>query len=199
MKLEEADIVRKLLHHRFRDEKGLLFVRPSDETYFGAEMDVSGISLFSQAQSQHFSMELYESRVASLQRFVALCVIFHEMGRKVQSFFHNYSFGLLGYKMNRTHSFLRIATTASPVSGDSISDQMEKLRIRASFQNAVHHISVWHWQRQQRLVRDLKKEHFSPSPVVTKKAVSSLFGSELAELPLYDAEDDEADGQVHVS
>lgn len=50
---------------------------------------------FMLASSQHFSQELYESRIASLQRFVAMIVMFHQMGRRVQNFFGHISFGLL--------------------------------------------------------------------------------------------------------
>ncbi|KAL3915701.1 MAG: hypothetical protein SGILL_005522, partial [Bacillariaceae sp.] len=74
MKLEGADVIRKLYHQTHRDDKGRLFVEPSTEEFFGATLYHAakpGISAFDQAHSQMFSMELYESRIASLQRFVA--------------------------------------------------------------------------------------------------------------------------------
>ena len=144
MSLQGSDVIRRLQHSGDRDSRGLLQVEASEEAYFGADLHEnapSGIPPFAQAQSQHFSMELYESRVASLQRFVALCVMFHQTGKKVQDFFPKYSFGLMGYKMERTHSIMRIATTASPISGDAVRDQMENLRLKARFQNAVHLIT----------------------------------------------------------
>ncbi|KAL3922859.1 MAG: hypothetical protein SGILL_001978 [Bacillariaceae sp.] len=164
MLLNDSEIIRKLQHAAHRDTKGLLQVLPSSEEYFGSELYTSskpGISAFAQAHGQHFSMELYESRIASLERFTALCVMFHQMGKTVQDFFPRYSCGLLGYKMNRTHSIMRIATTASPVSGDAVRDQMEHLRIKSTFENAVHKIgSFWH-ENQQKLLRDLKDLHMS--------------------------------------
>lgn len=162
MTLDGASVIRKLQHAANRDERGILQVQPSAEEYFGADMYAAakpGISAFAQAHSQHFSMELYESRIASLQRYVAMCVMFHQMGKRVQDFFPKYSCGVFGYKMHRTHSIMRIATTASPISGDAVREQMERLRVRAGFQNAVQVIiNAWQ-QRQKRFVRELKKLH----------------------------------------
>ena len=80
-------------------------------------------------------MQLYESRIASLERFVAFCVMFHEMGRRVQCFWAKLSFGFLAYAMHRSQSMLRIATTASPVSGAHIREQMlERERERQQVQ-----------------------------------------------------------------
>jgi hypothetical protein len=162
--LDGANIIRKLMHHAHRDEKGILNVTPSTEEYFGFDMHTAGrpgITAFDQAHSQMFSMELYESRIASLQRFVALCVMFHHMGKRVQDFFGRYSCGIFSYKMNRTHSIMRIATTASPVSGDAVRDQMDHLRIKAAFQNAVNRI-VNAWNKKQKiLIKDLKELHMS--------------------------------------
>eukprot|EP00959_Pyramimonas_sp_CCMP1952_P348005 7289400-Pyramimonas_sp.AAC.1 len=49
------------------------------------------------------------------------------MGRKVQRFWPRVSFGLLHYDMDRTQSIMRVATTASPVSGMDLRDKMLKL------------------------------------------------------------------------
>ena len=57
--------------------------------------------------------ELYESRMASMQRLVGFLVLFHKMARDVQDFWPVVSLGLLGYDMSRSHSIMRIATTAS--------------------------------------------------------------------------------------
>jgi hypothetical protein len=53
--------------------------------YFGETLrrqraDLDGYDL---VMTQNMSMQLYERRIASLQRFVAMCVIFHTMGRRV--------------------------------------------------------------------------------------------------------------------
>lgn len=82
MLLRGSDMIRRLRHATQHNDQGLLEVKPSTEEYFGAEMHATappGINSFAQAQSQHFSMELYESRIASLQRFTAMCVMFHQM------------------------------------------------------------------------------------------------------------------------
>jgi len=123
-----------------RDDRGLLQVKPSEERYFGEILRKSApkeIGAFVMSQSQHLSMELYESRVASMQRFVAMTVMFHQMGKRVESFFPKISFGLLGYRMDRTHSIMRIATTASPVSGADVRHRMLELHLRFKIQKAV--------------------------------------------------------------
>lgn len=59
------------------------------------------------------------------------------MGMRVQSFFPKISFGLLGYRMDRTHSIMRIATTASPVSGADVRDRMVEIRLRSRVTKSV--------------------------------------------------------------
>jgi len=119
-------------------------------------------------------MELYESRVASLQRFVAMCVMFHQTGKQVQDFFPKYSFGLMSYNMERTHSIMRIATTASPVSGDAVRGQMERLRLRARYLGAVHKIeSAWS-HANLTLMRNLKREFHASSAVAFNQSRSGM-------------------------
>ena len=130
-----------------RDGRGLMQVMPSTDKYFGEDLVKSspkGAGLFIMSQSQHLAMELYESRIASMQRFVAMTVMFHQMGMRVQSFFETISFGLLGYRMDRTHSIMRIATTASPVSGADVRDRMLELHLRFKILKAVDLISHKH-------------------------------------------------------
>jgi len=65
-----------------RDERGLLEVEQSLETYFGEDLRKfapKGVGAFLMSQSQTLSMELYESRIASMQRFVAMTVMFHQV------------------------------------------------------------------------------------------------------------------------
>ena len=71
--------------------------------------------------------EIYEGRFASLHRLVAFFVMFHAMAKKVQDFWPRVSFGLLGYDMSRSQSIMRIATTASPVSGADVRHKMVEL------------------------------------------------------------------------
>ena len=62
-----------------------------------------------------------------MQRAVAMYVMFHEMGARCAAFWPSWSFGLLRYRIDRTHSIMRIATTASPVSGAEVCVHMEDL------------------------------------------------------------------------
>ena len=84
----------------------------------------NGITDEEAMKQQHLMQILYESRLASLQRLVGFMVLFYHMGRMVQDFWHRVSFGLLGYNMSRTQSILRVASTASPVSGSEVRERM---------------------------------------------------------------------------
>lgn len=131
-----------------RDERGNIRIEPSHEEYFGETLRKFNAGKtqnnveFRLARSQHFSQELYESRIASLQRFVSMTVIFHQMGRRVEQFFETISFGLLGYRMDRTHSIMRIATTASPVSGADVRHRMNQLQLQSKIHYSIHVISM---------------------------------------------------------
>jgi hypothetical protein len=137
-----------------RDDRGLVQVQASKEQYFGEELrmhSAPGVDSMAMSRSQHFSMELYESRVASLQRFVAMTVMFHQIGHRVQGFFPRISLGALGYRMDRTHSIMRIATTASPVSGADVRERMEELRLVLKIERSVHLIiRTWRKWRMER-------------------------------------------------
>jgi len=153
-----------------RDERGLLQVMPSEETYFGEELEKSapkGVGSFLMSESQHLSMQLYESRIASMQRFVSMTVMFHQMGSRVQSFFPKISFGILGYRMDRTHSIMRIATTASPISGADVRERMVDLHLRFKVQRAVNLVSRKY--REWRLQRDSPRVR-STSPTVAAES-----------------------------
>mmetsp|Transcript_55168 Transcript_55168/g.165297 ORF Transcript_55168/g.165297 Transcript_55168/m.165297 type:complete len:1653 (-) Transcript_55168:851-5809(-) len=147
--------INAMLQHSIRDSRGLIQVEASDEDYFGEnEIKASqlGKSISQGAtRSQHFSQELYETRVASLQRFVAMTTMFHQMGHRVQSFFPKISFDVWGYRMDRTHSIMRIATTASPVSGADVRERMRALKQLEKVLHSIHVISVaWLSYRQRK-------------------------------------------------
>ena len=132
-----------------RNEEGLLMVEPSSEAYFGQSIRRRApkrVHTNTLMESQELSMKLYESRIASLQRFVSMTVMFHQMGDRVQQFWPAVSLGYLGYRMDRTHSIMRIATTASPVSGAEVRDRRNFIALTTAFNNAVVAI--------QRAVRD---------------------------------------------
>lgn len=125
----EMDILQilKKLGTKNGDVHGLANVEPSTEKYLGEELHRNmgkTSDSYKLIELQNNSMKLYESRVASMQRFVSFCVMFHELGRRVQDFWPAVSFGILGYRMDRTHSIMRIATTASPVSGAEVRSRM---------------------------------------------------------------------------
>ena len=125
--------------------RSLLQVEASREIYFGENVRQNApdsVGVLSLERSQHFSMELYESRIASMQRFVSMCVMFHEMGMRVENFFSKFTFGLLGYRYDRTHSIMRIATTASPVSGADVRERMRVLQMLKKIHHSVHVISI---------------------------------------------------------
>jgi hypothetical protein len=133
-------------------------VEPSEERFFGAKvvgsMARSGggdiADQYTVAESQALSMNLYETRVASMQRAVAMYVLFHEMGKRCARFWPNWSLGALRYRMDRTHSIMRIATTASPVSGSEVRSQMLQLALLKEWRVsclAMARISQ-HWQHK---------------------------------------------------
>ena len=149
-----------------RDERGIIQVKPTTDRYFGEQVrkQNTGKSIvdvdFSLARGQHFSQELYETRIASMQRFVAMTVMFHQMGKRVSSFFDSISFGFLGYRMDRTHSIMRIATTASPVSGADVRDRMFYIKMLKKVKHSINIIStayLSYMRRKQTQIKVLEK------------------------------------------
>jgi hypothetical protein len=175
-----VDVLRTLQQANLRDDRGILQVEPSKEEYFGADMRSSAASeanAFSQSQSQHFAMELYESRIASMQRFVSYTVLFHRMGKRVADFFPKYSLGMMSYDMSKSHSIMRIATTASPVSGDAVRDQMESLNVRARILHAANTItSAWRRSQERQLKKFQQKLKARQSPVANRKKLLASLG-----------------------
>ena len=131
-----------------RDKRGLIQIEASHERYFGqslrkcnAAMTTKDLDLLL-ARSQHLIQELYETRIASLQRFVSMIVMFHRIGKQVENFFRKISFGYWGYRIDRTHSIVRIASTASPVSGADVRQRMAHLRLVKKVKHSVQVIST---------------------------------------------------------
>jgi len=67
--------------------------------------------------------DLYESRIASLERMIAFMVMFHAMASRVASFWP------LNFDLSRSQSSLRVASTAAPVSGAEVAEVVAKLRV----------------------------------------------------------------------
>ena len=136
------------------------------ESYFGAtlrETAPEGTALFSLCESQSLIMELYESRIASMQRFVAMTVMFHEMRRRVHRFFPRVSFDYLGDRIDRTHSsIMRIATTASPVSGSDVRERIDTIKLKYSITKAAWY--MYCQQESQRLLREKSTKEIVEMP-----------------------------------
>jgi hypothetical protein len=153
-----------------RDSRGLIQIEPSHEKYFGETLRKynagklqSTTMDFVLARKQHLVQELYETRIASMQRFVAMCVLFHRMGSRVERFFATLSFGWWGYRMDRTHSIVRIATTASPISGADVRQRMEHLRLWKLVLNSVHLIEVTYWNYLKKKTKTTTTKRMSMS------------------------------------
>jgi len=132
-----------------RDSRGLIQIQASRERYFGETLRKYNAGKnkvkdmdFVLAESQHLVQELYETRIASMQRFVAMCVFFHHISKCVERFFAKISFGWWAYRIDRTHSIVRIATTASPISGSDVRQRIERLRLLKKVLHSVHTIEV---------------------------------------------------------
>jgi hypothetical protein len=68
--------------------------------------------------------------------------MFHQMGMRVQNFFEKYSLGFLVYRMDRTHSIMRIATTASPISGSDVRQRMRHMQMLKKVAHSLNVISM---------------------------------------------------------
>ena len=102
---------------------------------------------------------LHEGRFASLERFVGFLILFHRLGKRVQDWWPGASCGLLGYDMSRSHSIMRIATTASPVSGSEVRIKMLELAEETRRKWAIRTLQLFF-----RLVRREKAFPRLPSP-----------------------------------
>ena len=78
------------------------------------------------------------------QRAVAFFVLFHKMAKDTQDFWKAASLGLLGYDMSRSQSILRVATTASPVSGTEVRDKIIEISLETKRARAALTIQrIW--------------------------------------------------------
>jgi len=147
-----------------RDRRGLIQVLPDTRENFFGEMLVKKTRngkrqiATGALKSQNFAQELYESRIASLQRFMAMSVMFHQMGSKVERFFRLISFGLLSYRIDRTHSIMRIATTASPVSGADVRDRKRAIFYMRRIHRSVETIeNAWLGYKAKKEIEEKKE------------------------------------------
>ena len=143
-------------------------VEPSMERYFGQGLEAANENapVHRLIELQRVSMRLYESRIASMQRLVSFFVMFHSMGKGVQDFWSTGVPGAvgLGYEMDRTHSIMRIATTASPVSGAALRERIKSNLLDAQYLRATNALRtlVHIWLYGYRAVFSSRKE--APTP-----------------------------------
>ena len=137
-----------------RNEMGLIRIEQSRERYFGETVRKYNSGMenvdFWLARRQELAQELYETRIASMQRFVAMTVMFHQMGKRVQEFFRKISFGFWGYRMDRTHSIMRIATTASPISGADVKQRIRRIQLSRKIQRSIRVIETAYSEYRKR-------------------------------------------------
>ena len=127
-------------------------VEPLAEPYLGAWMvrrpDLATLGVDELMRRQQLVQVLSETRFDALQRLCAFFVLFHEMGKTVADWWPRHSLGLLGYDMSRSQSIMRVATTASPVSGMEVRERMLAIRLHTQRAHAATRI-----QRALRLKR----------------------------------------------
>ena len=114
---------------------------------------------------QQLVQQLHESRFDSLQRLVGFFVLFHAMGRAVQRFWPAASLGLLGYDMSRSQSIMRVATTASPVSGTEVRDRALDLLLET--RRAAAAAALQRAWRSRRMLRWIRRQTVSLSGPAT--------------------------------
>ena len=138
---KSSDLLKNIKLTSQRQEEAFRRITPLSEPFIGAWMAASTkfkkLSADQLMERQRQVQTLYETRFASMQRLVAFFVLFHEMGKRVQDFWPAWTMGYLGYRIDRTHSIMRIATTASPVSGAEVRDRINYLSLRTELEKAL--------------------------------------------------------------
>ena len=81
---------------------------------------------------------------------------YHALARKVADWWPRWTLGLFSYRIDRTHSIMRIATTASPVSGAELRERMKYMALKKEYASSMDLMESfakgWRW------TRDLEKE-----------------------------------------
>lgn len=84
---------------------------PAVRSAFGSQVEASSLGSQSYAKLTQY---LYEARIASLERYVSFCVVFHAMAKHCCAPWFK-----VPWDIARSQSNLRVATTASPISAHS--------------------------------------------------------------------------------
>jgi len=145
--------------------EGAVCQEPFIGAWMGEDSRYCDFSAAAAMEKQSQLQELYESRIASMQRLVGFLVLFHEMARRVQDFWPTVSCGLLGYDMSRSHSIMRIATTASPVSGSDVRHKMVQLADTTAKEFCASIISRKFIQSRLGGIRHRKEEVLTPQQI----------------------------------
>ena len=111
---------------------------------------------------ESIAMVMQETRFDSLQRCVSFFVLFHEMAKRVADFWRHVSFGLLAYDIHRTHSIMRVATTACPVSGMEVRDRQKILLFKRQWNTVVKRLKEA--VIQYKMVKRLSSKDMSWAP-----------------------------------
>ncbi|KAL1515756.1 hypothetical protein AB1Y20_002372 [Prymnesium parvum] len=127
-------------------------IEPLSEPFYGAWMLEANAanSVASLMERQELLQQLNETRFDSMQRMVAFMVLFHKMAKDVQEFMSFASLGFLNYDMSKTQSMLRVATTASPVSGTEVRAKMLEIK-QDTLQNRAAAALQRRWRSRERM------------------------------------------------
>mmetsp|Transcript_27755 Transcript_27755/g.58502 ORF Transcript_27755/g.58502 Transcript_27755/m.58502 type:complete len:174 (-) Transcript_27755:478-999(-) len=127
-------------------------IEPLSEPFYGAWMLEANAanSVTSLMERQELLQQLNETRFDSMQRMVAFMVLFHKMAKDVQEFMSFASLGFLNYDMSKTQSMLRVATTASPVSGTEVRAKMLEIK-QDTLQNRAAAALQRRWRSRERM------------------------------------------------
>ena len=199
-----------LLNASFTNElkrtRARMTIQPLREPYIGAWMrkaePYKSYTTSKMCDRQRTLQQLYETRFASQQRLVAFFVLFHAMAKRVQDFWPAVSFGLLGYDMSRSQSMLRVATTASPVSGAELRSQMVQLELDEMVAWAARIIQRrvrWNAHLRQRLVS--MQQHLAFTQSGSQSGEAMVAAELVASLPnhyLISTSVDERDAHVEL-
>jgi hypothetical protein len=90
--------------------KGALYEERFIGAWMASEDEYKDCSPGELMEKQGQLQEIYEGRIASMERLVSFMVMFHAMAKRVQDFWPRVSCGLLGYDMSRSQSIMRIGT-----------------------------------------------------------------------------------------
>jgi hypothetical protein len=132
-------------------------IEPLSEPFLGAWMKwrakYASLTTDELMRRQQLVQVLSETRFDALQRLVSFFVLFHAMGKAVADWWSCASFGTLSYDCSRSQSIMRVATTASPVSGMEVRERMVMIHEQTRREQAAASVQrIWRSVRLKRWV-----------------------------------------------